>query len=275
MALSPTLNRGWKSLLDRGWNLNSIDLIESLQGRPMTSRESQAFYSFLRCSAPPLDAPAERVPPPLSIMQTIQRAEKRKLERDSLHEDASSTGHRAHAIVQVRRVQRVEVSNPDEQRWLGASHYFQLDGFADIGNSRITIRYEQSGEPIVFEKEFPITLVARNVPADLLIDAEDAIPGDAQAWYPRTRVAIEGWVYRMWRFKTTQVSEATGDKELQQGPMLIVDRFATPPDPPSKGASNLTPAWVTGITTGIGVLGGLWILWQIRHHAKVPRRSRR
>lgn len=272
--LAPHLPLGWKSLLDRGWNLNWIDMLESLQGKPMTARESEPFYRLLRCSNSPLASgtdPSELV---LSVMQAIQRAETGKSNRRSTANDTSSSGHRAQGTVQIRRVQRIEVSDPDQQNWLGADHYYQLDGFADIGPNRITIRYEETDQPLVFEKEFPITLVARKVPESLLIEADDALPGQTQAWYPRTRVAVAGWFYRMWRFKTTQVSEATQGKESQLGPMMVIDRFEAAAPPAIEGASKMSPTWVKAIALMIGVLGGLWILLQIRQGIRNPRSRR-
>jgi hypothetical protein len=274
LATSPTLPAGWNALLQRGWNLDWIDSMEGLQGKSMTARESQAFYSLLRCSQPPLDTRPFKAEEVLSIMQTIQRAESRKNKRDTPQSDTASSGYRVKGVAEVRRVQRVDVSNADEQAWLGADHYYQLDGFADIGNTRITIRFEEMDEPIVFEKEFPVTLVALNVPDSLLVDAGDAVPGEAQAWYPRSRTAVSGWFYRMWRFKTTQVSEATNDREAQQGPLLVIDRFDPAPAREIPGASNVSPPWVTGATTAIGIAGGLWILYQIRRglQKRTPKR---
>ncbi len=270
-SLSPQLPLGWKSLLDRGWNLNWIDTLEGLQGKPMTARESEAFYNLLRCSEQPLDAADNQAGQVLSIMETIQRAESRKTKRNNEPKNTYSSGYRAAGVVHVRRVQRIDVSDPEGQQWLGGDHYYQLDGFADIGNSRITVRYDETDEPIVFEKEFPITLVAVQVPNELLVDAADAIPGEAQAWYPRTRIAVDGWFYRMWRFKTTQVSEATNDKESQMGPMLVVDRFETAPARTVSGASNWSPTAISAITTTVGILGGLWIFWRIRQGVRRPR----
>ena len=284
-SYAPTLPAGWTALLKRGWNLDWIDTIEGLQGKPMTARESQAFYSMLRCSKQPFNAgqiagletsegKETENNQTLSVMQSIQRAETRKSKRDAPGQDAASSGYRVKGIAEVRRVQRVDVRNPEEQQWLGADHYYQLDGFADIGNSRITIRYDESVEPIVFEKEFPVTLVALKVPDSLLVDAADAIPGEAQAWYPRTRVSVSGWFYRMWRFKTTQVSEATNNKEAQQGPLLVIDRFDDPPARQVSGASNTSPQWIAITTLAIGIVGGLWILRQVRQELQSGRRKR-
>lgn len=277
----PALPEGWSTLLTRGWNLEWIDMLEGLQGRPMTARESKAFYHLLRCSQPPVGvqevdggkgAGDQQV---LSVMQAIQRAEARKTKRDAPAHEFASVGYRIAGIAEVRRVQRVDVRDPIEQEWLGADHYYQLDGFADIGNSRITIRYEESEEPIVFDKEFPVTLVALKVPSDLLVDAGDAITGESQAWYPRTRIWVSGWFYRMWRFKTAQVSQATNDKQAQQGPLLIIDRFDAAPAREVVGASNASPQMISFVTVSIGILGALWIGYQVLQGLRRGRRPKR
>lgn len=279
--LSPMLSAGWVSLLANGWNLSWIDMIEGLQGKAMTSRESEPFYGLLGCSAPTDDLVSPDLPSSavdssqasqvLSVMQAIQRAETRKTKGDVPSQEVASSGYRIQGTVEIRRIQRVSVRNPAEQQWLDADHYYQLDGFADIGNSRITIRFDESQDPIVFEKEFPVTLVSRKVPDSLLVDAGNVIEGELQAWYPRSRLAVSGWFYRMWRFKTTQVSEATGGKEAQQGPLIVVDRFDLASPRRIAGASNMSARWVGFLTMTIGILGGLWILHHIRR--SIPHRG--
>jgi hypothetical protein len=275
----PTLPAGWQSLLQRGWNLGWIDLLEGLQGQPMSGRESEAFYEMLHASTRSPATDELSVPTDvLSVMESIQRAEKRKAARSakgvvdpSSSGLASSSGYFIEGIVQIRRVQRIEVRDSKEQEWLGSDHYFQLDGFADIGRSRITIRYDEIAEPIIFEKEFPVTLVAVRLPDSMFVDADNRTAGESQAWYPRARMEVAGWFYRMWRFKTTQVSEATGDKEAQQGPLLVVRQFSDPPPLEIANASQASPFWVTALTSIIGGVGVLWILYQIRR-GLVPRR---
>jgi hypothetical protein len=275
----PALPAGWQSLLQRGWDLGWIDMLEGLQGQPMSGRESEAFYEMLRASARSVeDVDTAESSEALSVMDAIQRAEKRKTLRSSKNggdassnDLASSAGYFIEGVVQIRRVQRIEVRDPKEQEWLGSDHYFQLDGFADIGRSRITVRYDDVAEPLIFEKEFPVTLVAVHLPDTLFVDANDRTVGESQAWYPRARIKVSGWFYRMWRFKTTQVSEATNDKEAQQGPLLVVKHLSDPPPLEIANASNASPFWVTALTSIIGGVGALWILYQIRR-GLAPRR---
>jgi len=273
LTYAPTLPAGWHSLLDRGWNLGWLDLLESLQGQPMSARESEAFYSLLAAARAPKEAQVASEKP-LEVMQLIRRAEGQKRAKGTSDEKNRSSGHRAAGTVHVRRVQRIEVNDLAERTWLGSDHYYQLDGFADIGRNRIEIQYGEGIEPVVFEREFPITLVAIEVPDWLLVESGDADPGASRSWYPRVRVDAQGWFYRMWRFKTTQVSLATDDKQAQQGPLMAVDRWQLAGPATPTQASTASPAWVAAVTSVIGILGLLLIAWQIRTGFK-KRNTRR
>ncbi len=279
----PAVPSGWQRLLDLGWDLGWLDTVEGLQGQPMTSREGAAFYSLLAAaraaaesSADPdshtrsadSEAASSTIEPSMEILPLIQRAEGRKRKKASREPELASAGYRTKASVQVRRVQRVVVDSPEARASLGADHYFQLDGFADIGRARIEINYGEGTSPVVFEREFPITLVANEVPSWLLVDSGDATSSESQAWYPRTRVDVEGWFYRMWRYKTTQVSMETDDSQSQQGPLVVVDSIKLSGPVTPTNASQTPPQWVNAITIGIGALGALWIARIVRKNWK-------
>jgi len=279
---------GWQMLLQRGWDLSWLDRLESLQGQSMTSKESKAFYTMIAASRVPsqatkptgdspsgLDAPNKMLDEvssanpsePLAIMPLIRRAEGTKKRRGVPTDVSHSVGLRTQATVQVRRVQRIEVDDPRWQPILGSTHYFQIDGLADIGRNKIEINYGEGNEPVVFQREFPITLVAATVPSWLLVDSGDADPSSSQSWYPRMRTDVEGWFYRMWKYKTTQVSIATNDTQFQHGPMVVVDRIELgKPLEATNSNPRATTSWSTMVTTlaGFAIIG--WIAWKLQRH---------
>lgn len=285
---SDGLPLGWHMLLERGWDLSWLDRLESLQGQSMTSKESKAFYSMIAASRnptadpKPTGVPAIRwngsMPPPdglgsgnlqepIAIMPLIRRAEGTKKRRGVSSESSMSVGLRTQATVQVRRVQRIEVDDPQWRPILGGTHYFQIDGLADIGRNKIEINYGEGSEPVVFQREFPITLVAAKVPEWLLVDSGDADPSSSQSWYPRMRTDVEGWFYRMWKYKTTQVSIATDDTQFQHGPMVVIDRIELGKPLDAAGANPRAAAsWSTIMTTlaGFAIIG--WIAWKLQQN---------
>jgi len=290
---SQSLPMGWQMLLKRGWDLSWLDRLESLQGQSMTSKESNAFYSMIAASRArttdleskgfsygdldaqnptPDGASAIKLEEPVAIMPLIRRAEGTKKLRGVPSAKSQSVGLRTQATVQVRRVQRIEVDDPQWRPVLGSNHYFQIDGLADIGRNKIEINYGEGTKPVVFQREFPITLVAASVPDWLLVESGDADPSSSQSWYPRMRTDVEGWFYRMWKYKTTQVSIATDDTQFQHGPMVIVDSIALgKPLETSTANPRATTSWTSIVTTLIGFAIIGWIAWKLQHDRLTKR----
>jgi hypothetical protein len=275
-SLAPPLPLGWQSLLQHSWDLGWIDMLESLHGQPMTSRESHAFYAMLAASSPSatLPHPIQQQPhtPTLSMMTAIQRSEASKRKKGSVPDSERCVGYRVNASVTVRRVQRIEVTDPKRIAWLGSNAYFQIDGLADIGRNRIEIKYGPETEPVVFQSEFPVTLVAKHVPDWLLIDSGDADPTGSQVWYPRIRTETEGWFYRIWKYKTPQISAATDDTQSQQGPMLVVDRIELATIAPSPVAEPNAIPWTSIATTLLGFAAIAWFAYRMQLNPSSQRK---
>jgi hypothetical protein len=266
---SPPLSEGWKSLALANWDLSFCDSLEKLHGTAISSADAEPLYSMLQLTQHN-NSESSPYKHPLNTMEWIKRTESMKANKQSINDQHRSVGERVQTRFLVRRIQRVEVRNPEHQRWLGTSSYYQLDGLASIGNNRIAVRYGKGIDPITFEKEFPMTLVAANVPAWVFHDPNptspqtnpsitDALATDPPAtellatelpatdlpdhsivWYPRIRIDVEGWAYRTWRFRTIEVSAVTEDTGFQQAPMLVVDRWklAQGPEPLSNAIEN-------------------------------------
>lgn len=299
---SPPLSEGWKSLALANWDLSQCDSLERLHGNSISSADTEPFYSMLNLTR---SITSEYTPfkNPLSAMEWIKRTESMKANKQSINDQHRSVGERIKARFLVRRIQRIEVRNPEHQRWLGASAYYQLDGLASIGNNRIAVRYGKGVDPITFEKEFPMTLVAANVPAWVFQDpnptsletstnpplpteqpSADQNSNDPStnsiAWYPRIRVDVEGWAYRTWRFRTIEVSAATDDTGFQQAPMLMVDRWqlAQGPEPRANGNNSLNPQSSTSparnnnlasiLTTILGLAAIAWFAYRFISSSK-------
>lgn len=280
-VLAPPLPLGWKTLLEHSWDLSWIDLLESLHGQPMTSRESAAFYAMLAASSHSATQPLPTQPksntPPLSMMTAIQRSEASKRKKGAVPDSERCVGYRVNSSVTVRRVQRIEVTDPKLIAWLGSNAYFQIDGLADIGRNRIEIKYGPDTEPVVFQSEFPVTLVSKHVPEWLLIESGDADPSGSQVWYPRIRAEVEGWFYRIWKYKTPQISAATDDTQSQQGPMLVVDQIKLATVAPNPELQSNAISWTSVATTLLGLVAIAWFAYRMQlnssSHKKLQKHS--
>ena len=288
-GLQPELSEGWSALLRSHWDLAFCDAIELLQGQSLTSKDTRPFYTLLAASNEPQSQ--ETQARAYSVMEWIRRTESMKSNKSLVREQQRSVGERIDARVQIRRIQRVDVRNAQSQAWLGSNHYYQLDGLADIGPSRIEVKYGKDYEPIAYEREFPITLVATKLPAWLLSDpttlisssdlSQETIDLDSAssiAWTTKIRVDVSGYAYRIWRFRTPQVSAVTQDTGYQQAPMLVVDRWNLPEGPlvsdslESDRASVPSNMWSIGsiLTTLLGLLAIAWFAYRMNATAK-PR----
>jgi hypothetical protein len=288
-GLQPELSAGWSALLRSHWDLAFCDAIELLHGQSLTSKDTRPFYTLLAASNEPQSQ--ETQARAYSVMEWIRRTESMKSTKSLVREQQRSVAERIDARVQIRRIQRVDVRNAQSQAWLGSNHYYQLDGLADIGPSRIEVKYGKDYEPIAYEREFPITLVATKLPAWLLSDpatlisssdlSQETIDLDSAssiAWTTKIRVDVSGYAYRIWRFRTPQVSAVTQDTGYQQAPMLVVDRWNLPEGPlvsdslESDRASVPSNSWSIGsiLTTLLGFLAIAWFAYRMNATAK-PR----
>ena len=281
-GLQPKLSPGWTALLQSHWDLASCDAIELLHGQSLSSKDTRPFYTLLAASNEPQSQETEDRA--YSVMEWIRRTESMKSTKSLVREQQRSVAERIDARVQIRRIQRVDVRNAQSQAWLGSNHYYQLDGLADIGPSRIEVKYGKDYEPIAYEREFPITLVATKLPAWLLSDpttlisssdlSQETIDLDSAssiAWTTKIRVDVSGYAYRIWRFRTPQVSAVTQDTGYQQAPMLVVDRWNLPEGPlvsdslESNRASGPSKSWSIGsiLTTLLGLLAIAWFAYRL------------
>ena len=281
-GLQPKLSPGWTALLRSHWDLASCDAIELLHGQSLNSKDTRPFYTLLAASNEPQSQETEDRA--YSVMEWIRRTESMKSTKSLVREQQRSVAERIDARVQIRRIQRVDVRNAQSQAWLGSNHYYQLDGLADIGPSRIEVKYGKDYEPIAYEREFPITLVATKLPAWLLSDpttlisssdlSQETIDLDSAssiAWTTKIRVDVSGYAYRIWRFRTPQVSAVTQDTGYQQAPMLVVDRWNLPEGPlvsdslESNRASGPSKSWSIGsiLTTLLGLLAIAWFAYRL------------
>jgi hypothetical protein len=281
--LSPGLSLGNVQLLKNGWDLSQLDAIENMHGQAISNKESRAFYTLIAKSALSLNSTRSSLDSvdlseSMNVMEWIRRTEAMKGAKKVDNSLKRTAGERVRARVQVRRIQRVDVRNPQHQAWLGSNHYYQLDGIADIGSSRIDVKYGKDFEPISYEQEYPITLVALALPGWILADpttlgvdgqspenATDLDTSTSISWSTKIRVDVMGYAYRVWRFRTPQVSAATQDTGFQQAPMMVVDRWELSKSPSLDDAKKQQPKLSMGsiVTTVIGLAAICWLAFRM------------
>ncbi|MFN9347807.1 MAG: hypothetical protein ACK6DQ_14545 [Planctomycetota bacterium] len=281
--LNPNLSHGHSQLLESGWDLSQLDTLESMHGQSISNKEARAFYTLIARSdsSQGKNNPSQNsavLSESMNVMQWIRGTEAMKTAKKDDGSLKRTVGEKVRARVQVRRIQRVDVRSPLHQSWLGSNHYYQLDGVADIGPSRIEVKYGKDFEPISYEREFPITLVAAGLPSWILADpttlgaqgqsleaTTDLDTSSTIAWSTKIRVDVMGYAYRVWRFRTPQVSAATQDTGYQQAPMMVVDHWELSQGPSlddeKKQQSKLSMGSI--VTTIIGLAAICWFAFRM------------
>lgn len=266
-AFSPTLPDDWKHLGATGFDLSQVDLVQSLRGKSITSQESHAFYSLIDCGdrLSKLDEPHTT-----QVLSAV----------DCLQEKNPPYLRRMRAKVNIVRATRIIVSNEHDQSALDGETYYELDGLANLGDVSIRMKSPDGKETVLFEGEYPITLISKHIPGWLAsseappITSEDVskatftedLSGLPATWYPRLTVEVEGIFYRLWSFRTAQTSaigradklSASEEATLKQiGPLVAVTKWETSVDHtlPTQNRSIARELTTAIVLSAIGIYG--------------------
>ncbi|GAB5403978.1 MAG: hypothetical protein Aurels2KO_22090 [Aureliella sp.] len=204
-ALRPVLPARLWALGQAGWDLANLDIIARNNQRPLSKDESAAYFSLMQRM--------DRVSQSLDFTSASTKA------TAVLNGRAPKTG--LPLSWNVRLVSGTVVDVPaEDQKALGSYRYFQMDGFVDLGNQRLSyLTKTDRGETreVTFEREFPIALVttdARLVPADVA-------SGSKSTWKIGKYMQASGVLYRLWAFRSDLI-ESRGASSLQAAPLVIL-----------------------------------------------------
>jgi hypothetical protein len=255
-SLSPDVGNPLRALSQSGFDLSFVDVVRRNSQRPLQPDETKPLMSLLRIIGQPS----------FSIDQ---------LRADSW-EPLKAMGAAKQAFAQpvdwnVRLVSGsvVPVDDAVAQRILGGQRYFQFDGFVDIGDRRI--RYQVDGKELSFEREFPVTILSREltpfVPREELKDGE-------LSWEIGKFARVRGCFYRLWSYDSEYLQQqATGGR--QAAPLILAAEMRL--GRPQISASETSEIGWFGYALCAATLGILAIiLWQAFRHdspRKFPRSS--
>jgi hypothetical protein len=268
----PVLPERLQYLLALGWDLSFRDELENLQSpiRPLTSNELEPLFSLLRLvSASGQDAKS-------SVPQVT--ASLTKLLENSLAKGSKGRSKPSMEWIsgkaRVVRATKIPVEKVREQSWLGGDHYYELDCMADIGN--VTLEMPTENEPIIYNGEYPITILTRDLPdwlqgGELANGAPSVGNDELQVQYPRMRVQYSGWFYRFWSYKTQEMTQALGSQHRQIAPLVVSHNLQIGSETSSEktvpGLYSNLPWWI-----GLAGVGVIW--WFVRNRLTQPGRKK-
>jgi hypothetical protein len=274
----------YRALGSRGWNLAQIDSLERLQGKPIQREDGEALMPLLRLVTESArgkgggDEPSALVPA-TNTENSPGISKAHRTLAQVLRDPPGSMLQPVAISVRLLRAARIDVVDPAERQWLGGDHYYEVDGMGDLQGTRIDYRPSaKAGEPIRFEGEFPVTLLASKLPAQLLAEGEVMEETQTAQIALRGQVEVEGLHYRMWAYRSQRIANRSIDRPddatgAQLAPLIAVARWTVVPplsvSQVRRAIDQGSSIWFWGMA---GIAGLAW--WWIRRDAVARRKLR-
>lgn len=252
-SLLPAIDDHLWRLGSSGWNLAWLDAVREGNGKRIERDESHAFFALLRVANEkyPRASIVDGLSDPLQMLDKPQQ----------------SVGKPLRWRVRLVSGAVVQIDDPRSAERLGSDRYYQLDGFVDIGARQI--RY-QVGEPtqpreIVFEREFPVTIVTAETSQYV---PREAVLGEQLNWQIGRYVELDGLFYRLWSYQSDLVSSQR--QAARQIAPLVVALELSESAPPPRRAEPVGWFGYALCGTTLAFLGA--ILWLASQNDRRPRR---
>lgn len=235
-------------LVEAGFNMTLVDQMRTRQRKPLEAIDSEAFYALLKLGDQPSPSTAA------SRIDTIR-----------LLTDAESiTGHRVRVRLDMVQSIRVAVTDPARQAQLGADHYYQLDGFADLGDQEVVVRSsDPDSEPVTFGGRYPVSIASVRLPESITPRALDASPRNVV-------YDVDAFFFRLWSYQ----SDLMRDRGVDQfGPLLIAGSFDPVPLPVGDPVGVGRIGAIAAAALTLGIIGvAVWHRWTLQGDREARRR---
>jgi hypothetical protein len=236
-------------LARHGFDISLLDPLRRRDKKPLLPEDQLSFYEMLRVASE-IDNPGDPAPPEIDAGELLRNA-------------TSLIGRRVSMTCQSVRLSRIGIPEQAIRQRLGSDHYWQIDAIGELGNLTIRIDpIDPSGEPVVFENRYPVSIAALNIPDWLRLSIDQAdrrIGGRNDVVLLSQRIRLEGLFYRLWSYESDRMRNAGGAKQV--GPLLMASKLVDRESPRGDllGVSRIG----YGITFCLGAMTLAAILWII------------
>jgi hypothetical protein len=224
---------GWTLLGKAGIDVACLDFAATRTGQELDHSEMLGFLEWVAKADSVL--PAGHACPPLPIIDLLQSSRGREGSCFRV------TGH-------VQRISEIDLSDNATARWLGLDRYFQIDLFVSLGARTLNMADPEGGPPLVIEHEYPVTLIADEVPNEIRRSQQTGTPIEATAFF-----------YRLWSFPTI-LSRRTDPDRKQVAPLFVAAELRLIESDARQFSRGIT--WFVIIGVALFALLVLWI-WRV------------
>jgi len=256
--MQPEISDDWKRLAELGWDLANIDLLKRLLSADLSYEDRDGFYSLLSIAKQLGEKKEDEV-----------RWASMKQPELLLRNPAEWIGKQIAVKGRIARVTRVPIENEEIRRTAGAEFYYELDGFIRLEGRKIEVRppvatataegqaIKQRTETLVYEDEFPMTLVTLQLPEAMQAGAADANGVPHQSWELQQWIDVRGVFYRTWSYRSEYVSRED-QRERQMAPLIVAASIQ--PSTFSAERPNSPGSWTGWLVVGT-ILSLVVIIW--------------
>lgn len=256
---------GWAMLAAAGVDIHALSEVASRNRQPLRPEDQEAFYGMLAAAAE-IDEdrrPAAR-PDRVDALEMLRNP-------------TDAVGRWIRFDATMARISRVVVTSPEARQMLGRDSYWQVDAFASLGDTRVELEASrETGEPLVFENRFPVTVAILELPEWLtqrIAGADGAGRGGrVDMQMVSGDVTVDGFFYRLWSYES-EFTESRGARQV--GPLVLAADIRPRI---SDAVSEASVAWIGWIFAAV-IVGALLIaagaLWRIERRDRQIARQRR
>jgi hypothetical protein len=235
------------ALAKLGMDISLWDDVRETNHRPLGSADREAFYQLLAALGKP-EAAALRAP-----------AGERLAIGPLLQQPQGFQGHMRPVTGTARRIMRIEVPDADIRDRFGIDHYYEIDLFVPLGETRVRLGERESDDKQpLYRNTFPATLIVRQLPPGLT--AKDNL---------HEQIHADGVFFKIWTYDSRYTAKFD---QVQPAPLFIA--FEPQVVSGDAGADWVSSALVS-TALGLSLAALMLVLWWSARSVKrsTPRNS--
>ena len=229
---------GWRLLSEQGVDVSALADVSTRNRQPLLPQDADAFYPMLAAAGK------------IGAIETAEPVPAKPL--DLLREPEKYSGQWLSMRVNTVRVTRVSVTEPIRQEQLGSDHYFQIDSMGNLGEVVVQIErpHGETGDPIRFENDYPVSLVVAELPKFLSDRIAEQDGDDAVVSMISVPIQLHGFFFRLWSYSSDFMDRQGGGDQF--GPLLVVARITElPSDQAAAGVEMIGYIAAAAVILGI------------------------
>jgi hypothetical protein len=213
---APTLPGSWLWLLERDFDLMLVDALRRAGHAQLSADEAEPFYRLLQLASwvgDELTAADSDDPLPLS---------------DILASPDQHVLMPTRFTLRALRCREVPITDTKLQQQLGGDRYFEIQGLANLGDLRIEYQPPDGEDRIVFDGQFPVTVVSHQLPS-WMIDSQPSSTALPSTGVGTQDLDVSGVFYRLWSYRRAverdPVSDGGTGTILQISPLVVATQL--------------------------------------------------